>query len=160
MKLYIIIVLVAASVCLLTYAATKEWSLEGGVNIPQLVADGSGGCAFYWYTTNAGTEIVWVDKKGVTKYRKVIMSPSQYPILRCGKKELVYLTTSTSSLPYAVQVSSKGVEQEIKVPHTVMYPPYSMGVGSYQVPSDKKGFFVMEYATNGPVFKLVRYSYK
>ena len=160
MKLYILLVLAAASVCLLTYAATKEWSLEGGVNIPQLVADGTGGCAFYWYHTNGYPEIVWIDKKGEIKYRKAIMSPSQYPILRCGKKELVYLATSTSSLPYAVQVSSKGVEQEIKVPHTVMYPPYSMGAGSYQVPSDKKGFFVMEYVTNVPAFRLVRYSYK
>lgn len=160
MKLNMLMILTAVSVCLLTVAATKQWSIGGGTIVQQLVADGTGGCAFYWYSTNGYAEIVWVDRKGVIKYRNKIYGGSQKPILRCGKKELVYLTSSTSSLPFAVQVDSKGVEQEIKIPHTLIYQPYSSSQGNFVMPSDKKGFFVGEQSTNPPAYHIVRYSYK
>jgi hypothetical protein len=160
MKLYIIILLAVVSVCLLAVAATKEWSIGGGTYVRQLVADGAGGCAFFWHNTNGYVEIVWVAKKGVIRYRKKILVGSQKPILRCGKKELVYLASSTSSLPFVVHVDSKGTEQEIKVPHTIIKPPYE-SQANYLVPSDKKGFFVSEFKTNPPMAEsVVRYSYK
>jgi hypothetical protein len=160
MKLYIVILLSAVSVCLLAVAATRQWSIDGGFAVQQLVADGYGGCALYWYRTNVGGEIVWVDKKGVIKYRKELHGVIQFPIIRCGKKELVYIVSTNAHMSYAVHVHGKGVEQEIRKARTLVETPYIFGSGSYQKPSDKKGFFTGEYTTNPPIFHVVRYTYK
>lgn len=160
MKISLLTIAVVLTISAVVLALTEQWSIPTGAMVYQAVADGSGGCAVYYIGTNGTGNLVWLDKKGQEKYRKTMVAGGIAPIISFSKKVLVFNMFSTSILHYAVAVDSKGNETEIKIPNEIVYPASLPGIGSLQLPSDKKGFFIQSIATNSTGATLYRYSYK
>jgi hypothetical protein len=160
MKIRITVVAIILCAAVIVLAITEQWSVPAGAIVYQTIADGTGGCAMYYVTTNGTGYIVWLDKKGQEKYRNTLIPAGLSPVISCTKKMLIFTVYSTSSLHYAVAVDSKGVETEIKKDHAYMYPPVLPGLGSNQSSADKKGFFIQSIKTNNMGATLYRYTYK
>lgn len=146
------------------FAATEIWTYNrntdtDGAMITQIVGDGKGGCVTVWLNTNNVATIVWLDKKGNTKYEQEILMSFVSPnlIISCSKKQIVYF--SGAPIPMIVQVDSKGTE---KVFGTLN--GYLTGILALPIPkqkfSDKKGFFALNADTNSYYQTLIRYSHK
>ena len=160
---YILMTAMLLLATLAVVAATEQWRYDGWSRILQVVADGSGGVAFFRLETNGvAASIVWLDKKGALVYESANMLELIGPIISCTKKELIF-TRGEGNPPnrtiILVQVDSKGNEQTITEPGKYLVgPAFQFGQG---ISKDKKGFFAEALTTNSPYrTELIRYTYK
>jgi hypothetical protein len=158
-NLFTIVLVLLCALAATLYAATREWSVPVNGQVFQVVADGKGGCAFVWVSGSSTGTVVWVDKKGAVKYQKAVVLLGPYSgIIKCTKKELVFVDASGQSV--IVQVDKKNQTSEISEPGKLL-----LGAGypyPASIPADKKGFFALSVDTNSPMpaFELIRYSDK
>lgn len=148
-------VLLALSLSTLAYAATLQWEYAQLVPIAcaQLVADGSGGCAFV-----AGENLVWLDKKCGVKYMTALGADKI--IIACDKNWLAYSVDNGSGSRDVITVDKKGVATTTTGPSTQYWAPAANAVQAVKMLrlQDNKGYFVQKIKNS--IYSIQRYSYK
>ena len=158
MKTSGIVCIVALAGTLAASAATEQWHVTVTGEVTQIVADGSGGCAFL--RMEKGTNyVVWLNRKGEAIYQSTSLGTMLFSgITECTPKQILF--TIISGYPMMVQVSSKGVETPVAVMGGfVLGSPISVPV-TFNKLADKKGFFIYNVNTNTAAGALVRYTFK
>jgi len=145
-----------------------RWNLDlldmGSTERAQIVADGKGGCALLYDSTN-GWKVLWVDKKQRTIYVKYFDMFQAIAIRSCDGKQLTYMHGSDPSS--TVVIDNKG--RELGALQTLGGWVDTEGANKarvqWQVPRDKKGVFAIVNVANteegeDPVYKLTYSTFK
>ncbi|NLF39685.1 hypothetical protein GX586_09585 [bacterium] len=137
-----------AALCAMSaVCATEQWSVPGGDTIMQIVADGSGGCAFAYRDASNNVTLVWLDKKGQTIFESHPTNHYMWPVIVCTKKTLLFADLRPG--PVIVQAANDGTETVLAEPGAVIT---SSAYGMYRqaVTADAKGFFAVNVTPISP----------
>jgi hypothetical protein len=163
-----IAVIVLCAVSFIRAAVTEQWYITlsdmGDPDYAQIVADGKGGCALLYYSTNdqKGLKLIWIDKKQQIIYQKEFAVDLPIAISACDGKQLTYI--HGLSRHTVVVVDTKG--NEILTLGTMggwLDEEAALNARiAWQVPRDKKGAFALvDIAEEGdPVYRLTYSTFK
>jgi hypothetical protein len=140
------------------WAATQRWSYDSTPVIFQIVADGSGGCAYVRLETNTYISVLWLDRKGTLIYRVDLATNEPATIVRCTKKQLVYAAYQDSWR--FVQVANDGTATPITAGNNTLTVPLLRQEMPVNVMADRKGFFGVLVTIPGSRQTLVRFDNK
>ena len=140
------------------WAATQRWSYDSAPAIAQIMADGAGGCAYVRRETNSNASILWLDKKGTLLYRADLVTNLPAIIVRCTKKQLVYVAYQESWR--AVQVARDGTVTPVTAGNDTLTVPFLQQQLPVSVTTDRKGFFGVLVTIPSSRQTLVRFDNK
>lgn len=141
--------------------ATEEWTYGGLSGVVQLVADGSGGCAFTRRTGGSGNkgEVVWLDQAGQVRYQAGLSNLVHGGgIMMSTPTDLVYGDLWATKL--VIHVNAKGEAAIVPAAANTVNASPAFFPLYHQRMDDKKGFFAVRMNTNTAAATVVRYSYK
>jgi hypothetical protein len=133
---------------------------------PQVVADGSGGCACRYVVNGTNgvetTTFLWLNAKGEQVYKKTYDGGRYLTfIVSLNKSSLVYTVNSDGWTDDSSYVVANTTGTEVSLADCRVSDPNGAG-GDHQhsVLSDKKGFFAIRYSDITGTVELVRFLYK
>ncbi len=148
----------------LVAAVTEQWHITltdmGNDERAQIVADGKGGCALLYISTNdiTGLTILWIDKKQRTIYRKEFNGDyAAIAIRSCDGKQLTYMHGSDPSSIVVVDVKGMELISLATLGGWLDAEGANTARLAWQLHKDKKGIFTLvNTATEGddPVYQL------
>jgi hypothetical protein len=143
---------------LAAWAATQRWSYDSAPAIYQIMADGSGGCAYVRRETNSYYAVLWLDKKGTLLHRADVNTNQTPTIVSCTKKQLVY--TALQDSWRFVQVMSDGTVTPITAGSDMLTVPFLQREIPVNRTTDHKGFFGVLITMPSSRQTLVRFDNK
>lgn len=141
------------------YGATQRWSYDDAATIYMIVADGSGGCAYTRGETNDTVGIVWLNKSGNPVYQLQVNTNAPMVIVRCTKKELLYVVSRNGLWQYE-RVTPGGTPQVINVPGQDLRTSLLAHMLAPSRMTDAKGFFGILVKMPGSRVSIVRFDNK
>ena len=168
MKLYRITLLVlgaAWSMAVAVQAVTPDWTYESTNAVFQVVPDGKGGCAVVlaWLLgPPQGGRLLWFDSDGTVRYQAGLSNILGGAVIDCTDKQLIFADARPAAAVYLVD--DKGAIAKVPSPpgsvNKVGISSFPIAIYRNDVVYDKKGFFVVEAATNQTSSTLIRYTNK
>lgn len=141
------------------YGAKQRWSYDDADTIRMIVADGSGGCAYTREETNDTVGIVWLNKSGNPVYQLQVNTNEPIVIVRCTKKELLYVVSRNGLWQYE-RVTPGGTPQVISAPGQDLRGAVLAHLLAPSRTTDAKGFFGILVKMPGTRMSIVRFDNK
>ena len=146
-------------------AVTPDWTYESTNAVFQIVPDGKGGCAVVlaWLLgPPQGGQLLWFDSDGTVRYQTGLSNILAGTVIDCSDKRLMFADTRPSAAVYLVD--EKGTVTKVPSPpgsvNQVMQASFPIVIYQNDAIYDKKGFFLVEAATNQTSATLIRYTNK